>query len=163
MLLALQRRVKNLEVDERILHPLLTLLVQAVFLGSGHQNAITGEFLQRISALDAPNEADSQPSDDIIRWLRSLPTKTAPFPGDRLPEDVEMPEVGEEQEELARESPESEEEPDVGTDTPRAHPLDLNALYPMPVKEETLEQIQLGLTRVQYEAHMIGESLERNT
>jgi hypothetical protein len=114
MSLALQRHVQNLEVDERILHPLLTLLVQAVFLGSGHENSIAREFLCHVGALDAVAETEFQPSDDIVRWLRSLPTETPPIPGDHLSEDVEMREVGEEQEELARESPESEEEPDVG-------------------------------------------------
>jgi hypothetical protein len=157
MSLVLQQRVENLEVDKRILHPLLTLLAQVVLLGSGHQNTIASEF-----TLDAVTEADSQPSDDIIRWLRSLPTEPAPSPADWLPEeDVEMPEAGEEHEELARGSPEMEEEPDVRTDAPRAHPLDLNTLLPLPVKEETPERVQMGLTRAQYESHKLGVSLGR--
>jgi hypothetical protein len=132
-----------------------------VLLGSGHKNSIAGGFLRHVGTLDAVAETEFQPSDDIVWWLRSLPTEMPPVPGDCLLEDVEMPEVGEEQEELARESPELEEESDVGTDAPSTHPLDLNTLYPMPVKEETPEWIQLGLTRDQHEAHMIGESLGR--
>jgi hypothetical protein len=161
MSLALHRRVTNLEVDERILHPLLTLLVQAVFLGSSCQNPIAGEFLRCVSTLDAVADSEFQPADDIVRWLQSLPTETPLIPGDLLPEeDVEM-EDAERARISEQSSPESEDEPEDEPETRKAILPDLNLLYPMPVKEETLERIALGFTRPQYEDFQLALSLGR--
>jgi hypothetical protein len=122
MSLALHRRVTNLEVDERILHPLLTLLAQAVFLGSSRQNPIAREFLRRVGALDAVADSEFQPADDIVRWLQSLPIETPQIPGDVLPEeDVEMEDA-----EWARvseqSSPESDGKPEDEPEVPTAAP-----------------------------------------
>jgi hypothetical protein len=161
MLLALHRSVTNLEVDEQILHPLLTLLAQAVFLGSSRENPIAGEFLRHVGALDVVADSKFQPADDIVRWLQSLPIETLMIPGDRLlEEDVEM-EDAERARNLERSSPESEGEPEDELETRRATPPDLNLLYPMPVKEETLECIVLGFTRPQYEEFQLTLSLGR--
>jgi hypothetical protein len=83
------------------------------------------------------------------------------LPGDRLPEeDVETEDA-----ERARESEwlslESEGEPEVESETPRATPPDLNLLYPMPVKEETPEHVELGFTHPQYEEFKLNMLLGR--
>ncbi|KAJ7352564.1 hypothetical protein DFH08DRAFT_805778 [Mycena albidolilacea] len=161
MSLALHRRVMNLEIDERILHLVLTLLAQAVFLGSRRQNPIAGEFLCRVGALEAVSDSEFQPADDIVRWLQSLPIETPHIPGDVLPEEnVEM-EDAERAVESGRSSPESEDEPEEKPETRKATPPDFDSLFPMPIKEETPERLVLGLTRPQYEEHMLGASLGR--
>ncbi|KAJ7348133.1 hypothetical protein DFH08DRAFT_808887 [Mycena albidolilacea] len=161
MSLALHRRVTNLEIDERILHPLLTLLAQAVYLGTSRENPIAEEFLRRVGALDAVADSEFHPADDIVRWLQSLPVETPHMPGDVLPEeDVEM-EDAERVMASGRSSPESENEPEGKPETRKATPPDFDSLFPMPVKEETPERLVLGLTRPQYEEHMLGASLGR--
>jgi hypothetical protein len=152
----------NLEVDERILHPLLTLLAQAVFLGSSHQNPIAGEFLHRVSALDVVADSEFQPADDIVCWLQSLPIETPHIPRDVLPEEEVEMEDAEWARNSERSSPESEDEPEDEPETPTVAPLNLDLLYPMPVKEETPERVELGLTRTQYEEHKLGVSLGRS-
>jgi hypothetical protein len=151
--------VTNLEVDERILHPLLTLLAQAVFLGSSRQNPIAGEFLCRVGTLDAVADSEFQPADDIICWLQSLPTETPLIPGDVLPEkDVEM-EDAEWARVSERSSPESEDKLEDEPEMRKTTPPELNLLYPMPVKEETPERVALGFTRPQYEDFQLALSL----
>jgi hypothetical protein len=161
MLLALHRHVTNLEVDEWILHPLLTLLAQAVFLGSSRENPIAGKFLRCVGGLDAVVDSEFQPADDIVCWLQSLPTATPLIPGDRLlEEDVEM-EDAERARESEQSSPESEGEPEVKSEMRRATRPDLSVLYLMPVKEETPEHIVLGFTRPQYEEFQLTLLLGR--
>ncbi|KAJ7301873.1 hypothetical protein DFH08DRAFT_827166 [Mycena albidolilacea] len=131
--------------------------------GSRCQNTIAAKFLKRTATLDSKSEDSFQPSDDIVQCLESLPSEPTPFPGDRVPEgDVEMMEVWEDREELAgRPSPESEDVPGMGTDVPRAWSINLDTLIVLPVKEETLEWVQMGMTQEQYISHKIRQLLEQ--
>lgn len=124
--------MENLEIDERIVHPLLSLLGK--WVSKHHRSRVP----QAHGTLDGESEDSFQPSDDIVQWLGSLPSGPTPFPGDRVPEgDVEMMEVQEDWEESAgRPSPESEDVLDMGTDVPRARSVNLDTLIALLVKEE---------------------------